>query len=71
MSDTYYWTVNGVPACQAQETLDHRLNPATYCATHTVDEASGMIERVRALYPDADFDVLDGPCPARGGYADE
>lgn len=60
---TFYFTVNHVPACTANETLDPRLDPPTKCAHETRAEAEASAARVRALYPGAEVKVHEGRCP--------
>lgn len=60
----YHFSVNGVAACQADETCDPRLDPCTTCSHATLASAEADAQRVRDLYPDADVRVHEGRCSA-------
>jgi len=57
---SWYFTVNGVPACRAVETLGLR----TQCAHTSEEEARLDVSLVRAKFPDVVFEVIEGRCPA-------
>jgi hypothetical protein len=66
----YYWTVNGVPACQSRLTLDERLWPPTRCGHGSREDAQRDVSRVADLYPDARIEIHQGVCD-RGLAADD
>lgn len=59
---SWYFTVNGVGACQASETADPRLDPCTTCSHATREAAEADAQRVRDLYPEARIVVHEGRC---------
>lgn len=65
---TFYFTVNGVPACSAKETLDPRISPPSTCSHTTEEGAEEMANGVRKWYPDADIRVVEGDCPRPDEY---
>jgi len=65
---TWYFTVNGVPACAAKETLDQRISPPSTCAHTTEEDARKTVESVRKWYPNAKFEVIEGHCPQPDAY---
>lgn len=58
----WHFTVNGVGACNAAETSDHRLDPCTRCSYDDHQQCLTDAQRVRDLYPDADVRVVEGRC---------
>ena len=69
---SYHWKINGVEACRAQETLykadGSPYDPPSVCAYPSLEELKLVVDRVRAQYPDAEIEIVDGPC---GAYAQE
>lgn len=65
----YYFTVNGIPACAAEETLDTRLDPPTVCSHKTKASAQAHAQRVQKLYPSAVITIVEGRCPQPNAYS--
>ena len=58
----FHWTINGVAACRAQETI----GLPTVCAHMTRESVEKDVARVLEKHPGAVIDIFQGICPA--GY---
>lgn len=61
--NTYHFTVNGVPACAAIETMDLPLGSCTSCAHDSEESAQADIDKVLAVHPEALCEIVSGHCP--------
>lgn len=64
----WHWKVNGVEACRAKETLyradGSHYDPPFSCAYSSLQDVIFAVNRVRAQYPEAAIEIVEGPCLA-------
>ena len=64
MSDEhYYWTIDGVPACQSPHTWGPDIDPPFAC-TGSWRGLERMVERFEMLRPGHVVEIKPGRCPA-------
>ena len=61
----YYWTIDGVPACQSNLTWGPDVYPPFTCAG-TLEMLTCMVERFNKLRPGYDVKIIEGRCPESG-----
>ena len=58
---THYITVNGVPACAAEETK--YLDPPSVCQHEDLFTTIRMAKRIRRQLPEDKVEIVEGKCP--------
>lgn len=59
----FYWTVDGVPACQSEHTVGVEFDPPNYCASDRREALEELVERFHRLRPGHEVRILAGHCP--------